>query len=142
MLLRYPEIIKYGLVASSLIRDILIPILLAFSNTILLVQYRHNEMRKRELVVAGHKVVNKYLTIMKHDLTLMTLSITLKSLICRIPMFVSRFYYIFPLIILNRPFYILTLSLFHLSYLMNFFIYLRFNRKYRYVFLGIFKLHK
>lgn len=135
--------VKYSLLASSLVRDVLYPLLLTCSNTALLVQYRMNIAKKHDMTTTTtnnkNQATNKCISIMKHDLTWMTLSITLKSLICRIPMFVSRFYYVFPLLILNRPFYILILALFHLSYFLNFFIYLRFNRKYRYTFLDIFK---
>lgn len=134
--------VKYSLLASSLVRDVLYPLMLTCSNTALLVQYRMNMAKKHDMATTStnkNQTINKSISIMKHDLTWMTLSITLKSLICRIPMFVSRFYYIFPLLILNRPFYILILALFHVSYFLNFFIYLRFNRKYRYTFLDIFK---
>lgn len=71
------------------------------------------------------------------DITIMILFIGLKSVFFHIPMFVSRFYFIFPVLIESRAYYIVALMLFHFSYALNFLIYLMFNRKFRSIFFSL-----
>ena len=133
ILKRFPEATLYTLLVSSIIRDLLFPIFLTLANIALLTQYKKSMKRKKSMAKSNTTTATTH-----SDITIMILFIGLKSLICHMPILISRFYFIFPVLSLNRVYSILDLALFQFSYVLNFFIYFAFNRKFRSTFVFLF----
>lgn len=158
-----PQWIRSLAVIASFIRDALFPILLMISNLLLLYQYKVNMRRKNRLV---HDVSNiaslattdaksksvrnvtnlalNKITKFKIEITKMTILVGMKSVLCHIPLFLTRFNFTNSISAFysTEVYYIVSLFLFDVSFSTDFFIYFCFNKKFKAVLYGLFKVSK
>lgn len=146
----YPSWIRSLSFMGSFIRDALFPIILMITNMFLLFQYKINLKKKNRMVfdirtVASIKQVTNLalakMTKFKMEITKMTLIVGLKSIICHLPLFLTRFNFSgssSTSFYSSKFYYIVSLFLFDFSFCTDFFIYFFFNKKFKAVLLSYF----
>lgn len=147
--LTFPSWIRTLSVTSSFIRDALFPIILMVLNLFLLFQYKMNLRKKKRMIcdvraVSSIKLVTNLalakVSKSKIEITKMTMAVGLKSVLCHIPLFLTRFnfsntnsFYS------SKSYYIVSLFLFDFSFCTDFFIYFFFNKKFKAILLSYFQ---